>query len=134
MEKEKMMPQDGEARRQNINEHLSNERTLLAWVRTGIGIMAFGFVVMKFSLFIRLLTAIMGSKAQLPEHGYSGPVGILVIAVGAMSLALSLLRYRATRRQIDTGSYRHSSFLLYAMVGLIIVVSLLLLAYLIRTI
>ena len=34
------------------NDHLANERTYLAWVRTGVGIMAFGFVVVKFSLFL----------------------------------------------------------------------------------
>jgi len=39
--------------KQDAREHLANERTLLAWMRTSIAIMAFGFVVVKFSLFIR---------------------------------------------------------------------------------
>lgn len=38
--------------KKNTRDHLANERTLLAWVRTSIGIMAFGFVVFEFSLFI----------------------------------------------------------------------------------
>ena len=32
----------------NLNDHLANERTFLAWLRTGIGVMAFGFVVVKY--------------------------------------------------------------------------------------
>lgn len=40
----------------NAREHLANERTLLAWIRTSIGIMAFGFVVVKFSLFIKQIS------------------------------------------------------------------------------
>ena len=35
----------------NCREHLANERTFLAWVRTSIAIIAFGFVIEKFSLF-----------------------------------------------------------------------------------
>ena len=38
----------------NIREHLANERTFLAWMRTSIGIMAFGFVVVKFALFVKV--------------------------------------------------------------------------------
>ena len=36
----------------SAGDHLANERTFLAWIRTSIGIMAFGFVVVKFSLFL----------------------------------------------------------------------------------
>ena len=39
----------------NLNDHLANERTFLAWLRTGIGVMAFGFVVVKFSLFFETI-------------------------------------------------------------------------------
>ena len=38
---------------QNRSDHMANERTFLAWVRTSIAIMAFGFVVEKFALFIK---------------------------------------------------------------------------------
>ena len=43
-------------------DHLANERTFLAWMRTSIGIMAFGFVVVKFSLFIKQISLILGKK------------------------------------------------------------------------
>jgi putative membrane protein len=43
----------------NPADHLANERTFLAWVRTSIGIMAFGFVVVKFSLFTKQILFIL---------------------------------------------------------------------------
>ncbi len=44
----------------NTSDHLANERTFLAWIRTSIGIMAFGFVVVKFSLFVKQLSILVG--------------------------------------------------------------------------
>ncbi len=44
------------------SDHLANERTYLAWVRTSIGIMAFGFVVVKFNLFIKQIAIVLRNK------------------------------------------------------------------------
>lgn len=50
----------------NARDHMANERTFLAWIRTSIGIMAFGFVVEKFALFIKQITLLLGeSRAQM---------------------------------------------------------------------
>ncbi|HET8995258.1 MAG TPA: DUF202 domain-containing protein, partial [Acetobacteraceae bacterium] len=38
----------------NFSDHAANERTFLAWIRTAIAIMAFGFLVAKFNLFLRI--------------------------------------------------------------------------------
>ncbi|MFZ6006727.1 MAG: YidH family protein, partial [Nitrospirota bacterium] len=40
----------------NRRVHMANERTFLAWIRTSIGIMAFGFVVEKFALFVKQIS------------------------------------------------------------------------------
>jgi putative membrane protein len=45
---------------------MANERTFLAWIRTSIGIMAFGFVVEKFALFIKQMSLIFG-KATIDD-------------------------------------------------------------------
>ena len=64
--------------------HMANERTFLAWIRTSIGIMAFGFVVEKFSLFINEVSYVLGKsnidKIALPSHGYSSIFGILLVS------------------------------------------------------
>ena len=39
---------------------MANERTFLAWIRTSIGIMAFGFVVEKFALFLKQVSYLLG--------------------------------------------------------------------------
>lgn len=118
------------AKKQAVNDHLANERTLLAWVRTGIGIMAFGFVVVKFSLFVRQISLMLGNPADLPQYTYTAPVGILLVAAGALSLVFALFRYRETAKQLDSGTFRQSSGLLYGLVGLILLIGATLIGYL----
>ena len=133
------MPSDTEStssKKQNVNDHLANERTLLAWVRSAIGIMAFGFVVAKSSLFIKQLTLILGkpgsaNNSLLSQFGYSAPVGTLLVFAGAVSLLFGLLRYRQTKRQIENHDFQTSSPLLYILVVAILVLSAGLVAYLI---
>src|SRR4030043_2334534 len=76
------------ARVRNRRVHMANERTFLAWIRTSIGIMAFGFVVEKFALFIKQMSLILGKanigKALPPSHGYSAIVGIFLVVLGTL--------------------------------------------------
>jgi hypothetical protein len=58
------------------SDHAANERTFLAWVRTGIAIVVFGFVIEKFNLFLLMIAdadAVKGRRAALER--LSGPVG-----------------------------------------------------------
>jgi putative membrane protein len=115
-----------------ISDHLSNERTLLAWVRTAVGIMAFGFVVVEFSLLTKDLNLALEVEIQGNHIGYSGPVGILIVGTGAVSLLFALLRYHRTKKEIDKGTFRNGGILLNLLVGLIFVISVVLLIYLIK--
>ena len=124
---------EGSAKKVNPSDHLANERTLLAWVRTGIGIMGFGFVVVKFSLFVRQISIALGNKANVQEHGYSGPIGVVLVAVGALSLLLAVVRYHQTAKQLERGEFKYSPKLLYGLVAFIFISGLLLLAYLVKT-
>lgn len=116
-----------------IRDHLANERTLLAWVRTGIGIMAFGFVVVKFSLFIHEIALVLGKRMTVPEYGYSAPIGILLVVAGVLCLLFSLFRYNKIANQIDNGTFSRSSALLYSIVVFILIVGMILVFYLIKT-
>ena len=69
--------------RQAASDHLANERTMLAWVRTGIGIVAFGFAVVKFSLFIKQISSVLHMPDVPQQHGYSAMIGIVLVGVGA---------------------------------------------------
>ena len=119
--------------KENASDHLANERTLLAWVRTAIGIMAFGFVVVKFSLFLRRLSMLMGKDIGDRSHGYSDIIRIIIVATGAITLLLALLRFQKIKGEIIRGEYHSASGTLIGLVSFIIVISLTLIIYLITT-
>ncbi len=65
---------------------LAGERTLLAWIRTGLGLMGFGFVVARFGLFLREIAASHGSEH--PSTGLSLWIGTALVVLG---IAVNLL-------------------------------------------
>lgn len=114
------------------NDHLANERTFLAWIRTSIGIMGFGFVVVKFSLFAKAFTsAITTGMANSPDD--SRLVGILLVVVGALMLLFAYFRYEKTKQHMEQGVYTHSSSFIKLITGVLILVSIVLIIYLIQT-
>jgi len=98
-----------------VRDHLANERTFLAWIRTSIGIMAFGFVVEKFALFMKKLAYFLGkiefSKAIPTSFGYSTAFGLILVAMGAFMGLLSFIRYKKVEREIDDDTYKPSLLL-----------------------
>lgn len=93
----------------NPSDHLANERTFLAWIRTSIAIMGFGFVVVKFALFVKQISLALNKRdAVLPGGGYSSQIGILLVAVGVIMALYSYLRYRITEKQLLNKAYKPS--------------------------
>ena len=80
----------------NITNHLANERTFLAWIRTSIGIMAFGFVVVKFSLFVKQFTLLLNKEDVVHQKGYSAIMGIVLVAAGMITSIFAFIRYKKT--------------------------------------
>ncbi len=118
----------------NARDHLANERTFLAWLRTSIGIMAFGFVVVKFSLFVKQLSMLLGKQLIIQQKGYSSVIGIILVIVGTACSLLAYLRYKKTERQINNNSYKSSSLLISLLVGFIFIISVALIVYLIMSV
>src|SRR5450759_1154504 len=125
------------ARVRNRRVHMANERTFLAWIRTSIGIMAFGFVVEKFALFIKQMSLILGKanieNASPPSHGYSAIVGIFLVGVGTLMVLLAFVRYKKVEKQIDTDTYESKSILDMLLFISILAVGIFLVMYLIHS-
>ena len=118
--------------------HMANERTFLAWIRTSIGIMAFGFVVEKFTLFMKQMSIILEKSTfentLPPTPGYSAIVGIFLVGLGTLLVLLAFLRYKKVERQIEEDTYKPSSLLDILLTLAILASGIFLVAYLIHSI
>jgi putative membrane protein len=86
----------------NFSDHAANERTFLAWVRTAIAIMAFGFLVEKFNLFLQVARATLGVKmASAGGLRFGEAAGLGLMVMGLAMIAVATARFLRTSRQID---------------------------------
>jgi putative membrane protein len=92
------------------SDHAANERTFLAWVRTGIAVIAFGFVVEKFNLFVLAMASATAPDAgrRLLVERLSGPLGrydgLALILVGLVLIVVAAGRYLRTGWLLDDQS------------------------------
>lgn len=70
------------------------ERTLLAWVRTGLTVMALGFVVARFGLFLNLLSVQAQGGPTPVQSNASAILGVIFVAVGAVTVLLAAIQHR----------------------------------------
>jgi putative membrane protein len=91
-------------------DHLANERTFLAWVRTGAAIVVFGFAIGRFAIAMRQLTAFQGHPVR--TAGLSVWMGAASIVAGVVLVVAGLFRYRKTRVQLDAGTFEPAGFVL----------------------
>ncbi|GAB3890717.1 DUF202 domain-containing protein [Larkinella knui] len=111
-------------------DYLANERTFLAWIRTSIALMGFGFVIVKFALFIRQLSSALGETTALPSKGYSAFIGVSMVALGALMALLAFFRYRAVERQLKTNVFFPSQWLSVLVTLSLVIGAILLILYL----
>jgi putative membrane protein len=83
--------------------HMANERTFLAWCRTGISLIAFGFVIERFDILIREMR-IFALNPQNPTYKHSTSImGVTAFALGAFIVLLAGWRFFCIRRHINRG-------------------------------
>jgi len=90
-------------------DHLANERTFLAWVRTSVAIVVFGFAIGRFAIALRQLTAFEGHPSK--ATGFSVWMGTISILAGVALVVAGLVRYRTTRAQLDEGRFQPAGFI-----------------------
>ena len=114
----------------HVNEHLANERTFLAWIRTSIALMGFGFVIVKFALFLRQISLFMDLK-HLGSQASSSVVGVIMIILGVVIALMSFVQYKTHEKQLKNNSYAPSSSLLLFITLIIMIGGIILTIYLI---
>jgi putative membrane protein len=97
---------------QHVTEHLANERTVLAWVRTSIAVMTFGVALNRFSLF--LLEFHRTPEAERAVNRHAETVGIGLIGLGILIMLGAAWHYLHVADAIDRGSYRPRRFVIIA--------------------
>jgi putative membrane protein len=84
-----------------VTDHLANERTFLAWIRTGLATIAIGFVVVRFGL------TTTGNTTVIPSH-LSSFFGVCLTVLGVIMMIVALLEFLHNRRSINAERF-HSS-------------------------
>ena len=111
--------------------YLAAERTFLSWIRTGLALMGFGFVVARFGVFLREFA--QNNTTNVEHHaGFSLPVGVVLIGLGILVNVISAIRHRRYIRAIDAGHFRQSfgSAFAFSIAGLLALIGLAVAIYL----
>jgi putative membrane protein len=85
----------------SFRDHAANERTLLAWIRTGIALMAFGFAIARFGLFLREIAEAGTLHVSHVRGAGSAWFGVALVVLGLVTNAASVVRYAILYKAIE---------------------------------
>ncbi|HEX4578070.1 MAG TPA: DUF202 domain-containing protein [Edaphobacter sp.] len=90
---------------QDPRVYFAAERTFLAWIRTGLGLMGIGFAVSRFGLFLRQLSA-TESQLHTRTTGLSLWSGVALVALGVIVNLSAVLRHYQLIRELSSGTWQ----------------------------
>jgi putative membrane protein len=105
----------------NPRDHLANERTLLAWIRTALTLIGIGFLVDRLA------------AAQDQPNAWYAYAGVALVIVGAVLALVGAYTFMKTRRDLERGSFQPAQWLYLAVVALVVVGSIVLVAFLLAS-
>lgn len=111
-------------------EFLANERTFLAWIRTSVAVISLGFVVAKFSVWLRELAVHFAAQAHPPGSGSSLYIGIAMMAFGGLLAILAARRYHVVNSAIESGEVSADRGLVFFVTAIVAVLSVAMTVYL----
>ena len=112
------------------NDHLANERTFLAWIRTSLALMGFGFVVAKSALFLHRLGLTLQEVPSGNSSNDAVIAGIIMVAMGAVVAVWSYIRFLNVEKQLRNNTYHPSGWLTAVLAFFAVAVSVVLAVYL----
>lgn len=84
--------------------YFAAERTFLAWIRTGLGLMGVGFAVSRFGLFLRQFTE-RQAQSSVRASGHSVIAGVALVALGIVVNVAATIRHFQVTRELASGSW-----------------------------
>ena len=109
------------------SEHLDNERTFLAWVRTNIALISLGFIIARISPTLSAAGATNASRIL----ARTTLVGIVLVVFGALVTVLAAVRYDQVNRQIEAGIVKPDRGLVWIVTLIITLLSAAAVAYMV---
>lgn len=90
-----------------VRDHLANERTFLAWVRTSLGLIGLGFVIARMGLLLRQLALASGNPPAHVPHGSHEfmMTGVVFLVFGTVLCIWARRLYLRSRQAIEEGQY-----------------------------
>jgi putative membrane protein len=114
-------------------EYLANERTFLAWVRTSIAVISLGFVIAKFSVWMRELVIRLAPGKPIPATGMSMPMGIGMMGFGGVLIILAAWHYHCVNRAIERGEVKANRGLVISVTVAVAALSVATIIYMVLT-
>lgn len=109
-------------------EHQANERTFLAWLRTSIALIGFGFAIARFGLFLRQLRATLTQQTMQPEsvHPFfnSETLGVSLVGFGILTIAFAAWQYHQVFWQIERGNYRPNRSMIWVVTAIVMLLGI----------
>lgn len=103
-------------------EHQANERTFLAWLRTSIALIGFGFAIARFSLFLRQLNSTLSQQQPEVDPIFNSEnLGVCLVIFGILVIVSAAWHYNQVFWQIEHGNYRPNRFMVWMMTAVVII-------------
>lgn len=115
-----------------VSDHLANERTFLAWIRTGLATISIGFVVARFGLFLNQLGLQSEPIPDVSLH-YSSVFGVALSIMGVIAIIIALINFLQVRRDIDQRTFHPRVSYVVILTVLAILIGICLFVYLLVT-
>ncbi|MGQ4646827.1 DUF202 domain-containing protein [Lyngbya aestuarii] len=107
-------------------EHQANERTFLAWLRTSIALIGFGFAIARFGIFLRQIQIVVTQETASQHPIFNSEnLGVILVVFGIVAIALAAWRYDQVFWQIERGDYRPNRLIIWMTTGVVMILGLL---------
>jgi putative membrane protein len=113
-----------------LREHLANERTFLAWIRTSIALMGLGFVIVKFGLFLKEVATMLEDLNITFSEDFSAKVGTGMVTLGVILAFFAYFQYKKVETQINRQTYKSSSLISVVLTLFVVICGFLLVVHL----